>query len=34
MVERFMDASTVLDDAKPENIRTMIDFTKTTGVYR
>jgi uroporphyrinogen-III decarboxylase len=30
----IMDASTVLDDAKPENIRAMIDFTKEYGVYR
>jgi uroporphyrinogen-III decarboxylase len=30
----IMDASTVLDDAKPENVRAMIDFTKEYGVYR
>jgi uroporphyrinogen-III decarboxylase len=29
----IMDASTVLDDAKPENVKTMIDFTKEYGVY-
>ena len=30
----IMDASTVLDDARPENVRAMIDFTKEYGVYR
>ena len=30
----IMDASTVLDDAKPENVRAMIDFTKEYGVSR
>lgn len=29
----IMDASTVLDDAKPENVKTMIDFTKEYGIY-
>lgn len=29
----IMDCSTVLDDAKPENVRVMIDFTKEYGVY-
>ncbi|MFH1350988.1 MAG: uroporphyrinogen decarboxylase family protein [Pseudomonadota bacterium] len=30
----IMDASTVLDDAKPENVKAMIDFTKDYGRYR
>ena len=30
----IMDAATVLDDAKPENVRAMIEFTKEYGVYR
>jgi uroporphyrinogen-III decarboxylase len=30
----IMDCSTVVDDAKPENLRTLIDFTKEYGVYR
>lgn len=30
----IMDASTVLDDAKPENVKAMVDFTKEYGVYR
>jgi uroporphyrinogen-III decarboxylase len=29
----IMDASTVLDDAKPENLRAMVDFTREYGVY-
>lgn len=29
----IMDCSTVLDDAKPENVKAMIDFTKEYGVY-
>jgi uroporphyrinogen-III decarboxylase len=29
----IMDGSTVLDDAKPENVKTMFDFTKEYGVY-
>ena len=29
----IMDCTTVLDDAKPENVRAMIDFTKEYGVY-
>ncbi len=29
----IMDASSVIDDAKPENIKAMIDFTKEYGVY-
>lgn len=29
----IMDASTGLDDAKPENVRTMFDFTREYGVY-
>ena len=28
----IMDSSTVLDDAKPENVKTMIEFTKAYGV--
>jgi uroporphyrinogen-III decarboxylase len=30
----IMDASTVLDDAKPENVKAMIEFTREYGVYR
>lgn len=30
----ILDSATSLDDAKPENVRTMIDFTKEYGVYR
>ena len=30
----IMDASTQFDDAKPENVRAMFDFTKEYGVYR
>jgi len=29
----IMDASTGLDDAKPENVRAMFDFTREYGVY-
>jgi len=29
----IMDGSTVMDDAKPENVKAMIDFTKEYGVY-
>ncbi|MBW1797411.1 MAG: hypothetical protein JRJ21_03170, partial [Deltaproteobacteria bacterium] len=29
----IMDSSTVMDDAKPENVKAMIDFTKEYGVY-
>lgn len=29
----IMDCSTVMDDAKPENLKAMIDFTKEYGVY-
>jgi len=29
----IMDASTVLDDAKPENVKAMTDFTKDYGRY-
>jgi len=29
----IMSAATVLDDAKPENVKIMIDFTKGYGVY-
>jgi hypothetical protein len=28
-----MDSSTVIDDAKPENVKAMIDYTKEYGVY-
>jgi hypothetical protein len=28
----IMDSSTVIDDAKPENVKTMIEFTKAYGV--
>ena len=28
-----MDASTVIDDAKPENVKAMFDFTKEYGIY-
>lgn len=30
----IMDSSTVIDDAKPENVRAMFDVTKEYGVYR
>jgi uroporphyrinogen-III decarboxylase len=30
----IMDSSACIDEAKPENIRAMIDFTKAYGVYR
>jgi len=29
----FMDASTGIDDAKPESVRAMFEFTKEYGVY-
>ena len=29
----IMDASTGLDDARPENVRAMFDFTREYGVY-
>ena len=29
----IMDASSNLDDAKPENVKAMIDFTKEYGRY-
>jgi uroporphyrinogen-III decarboxylase len=29
----IMDGSTVMDDAKPENVKAMINFTKEYGVY-
>ena len=29
-----MDAAVMLDEAKPENLKAMIDFTKEYGVYR
>jgi len=28
-----MDAALILDEAKPENLEAMIDFTKEYGVY-
>jgi uroporphyrinogen-III decarboxylase len=30
----IMDSATVIEDAKPENVKTMLDFTKAYGVYR
>ena len=30
----IMDSATVVDDAKPENVRVMIDYTKEYGIYR
>jgi hypothetical protein len=30
----IMDSSTVLDDAKPENVKAMFDFTKEYGIYK
>ncbi|OFZ96750.1 MAG: hypothetical protein A3H35_18805 [Betaproteobacteria bacterium RIFCSPLOWO2_02_FULL_62_17] len=30
----IMDASAVVDDARPENLRAMFEFTKEYGVYR
>ena len=30
----IMDAGAIIDEAKPENIKTMIDFTKEYGVYK
>jgi len=30
----IMDSSTVIDDAKPENLKAMFDFTREYGVYR
>jgi hypothetical protein len=30
----IMDASTVIEDAKPENVKAMFDFTKEYGIYR
>ncbi len=30
----IMDAAVMLDEAKPENLKAMIDFTKEYGVYR
>ena len=29
-----MDTAVMLDEAKPENLKAMIDFTKDYGVYR
>ena len=33
MADSSMDASAALDDAKPENVKTMFEFTKEYGVY-
>ncbi len=30
----IMDTAVMLDEAKPENLKAMIDFTKEYGVYR
>ena len=30
----IMDSAVMLDEAKPENLKAMIDFTKEYGVYR
>ncbi|MGB4504060.1 MAG: uroporphyrinogen decarboxylase family protein, partial [Syntrophaceticus sp.] len=30
----IMDSGACIDEAKPENIKAMIDFTKEYGVYR
>ena len=30
----IMDAAVMLDEARPENLKTMMDFTKQYGVYR
>jgi hypothetical protein len=30
----IMDSAFMLDEAKPENLKAMIDFTKEYGVYR
>ena len=29
----IMDAAVMLDEAKPENLKAMIDFTKEYGIY-
>jgi uroporphyrinogen-III decarboxylase len=29
----IMDSAVMLDEAKPENLKAMIDFTKEYGVY-
>ena len=29
----IMDTSTVIDDAKPENVKAMFDVTKEYGIY-
>ena len=30
----IMDAAVMLDEAKPENLKAMIDFTQEYGVYK
>ena len=30
----IMDSSACIDEARPENLKAMIDFTKEYGVYR
>jgi uroporphyrinogen-III decarboxylase len=30
----IMDTSTTLDNARPENVRAMVEFTKQYGAYR
>ena len=30
----IMDTEVMLDEAKPENLKAMIDFTKEYGIYR
>jgi uroporphyrinogen-III decarboxylase len=30
----IMDTAVMLDEAKPENLKAMIEFTKDYGVYR
>jgi hypothetical protein len=29
-----MDAAVMLDEARPENLKAMVDFTKEYGVYQ
>ena len=29
-----MDAAATIDEAKPENVKAMMDFTKEYGIYR
>jgi len=30
----IMDAAVMLDEARPENLKAMVDFTKEYGVYQ